>query len=416
MLSKELNLLISAIVFALVVAIDFTFKPAFMDQSIIATKALRKLPAFFNYWFWVYSVPLFKLIPILAHLCLYVMKDKSEAVLVFLVAAADNTMANVIRLMYHDPRPCFVDEEIADIGCVCSFGNPSGHASSSVVLYTTLYYLLIHKDPGTCDRVKNICTQLLLFVLVNIGLSRVYFGEHFINQVLMGWSLGYLILSLFYYLYKLDTFDIVVLRTEPSPKTKSRNAILLALIAVFSVIQISALAGWYVTRQYYESGPSHPLINTPCAGKCLGPDKFLSDTNVANAGLYSSAMYLLLGFYIYGKGVGVYNSRYYSRAFNSIGNVIKRLAVYGVVGSPLVVGVILLQNPGPYTWLLMNFCCLAFTVLFMCAMKPLLGWLRVSVAGDYFEADENWMDEEKEEQPTDAFELGSAAKKDVLGA
>lgn len=38
-------------------------------------------------------------------------------------------MTHISKMLFHDDRPCFVNEEISNNLCFCEFGYPSGHTS-----------------------------------------------------------------------------------------------------------------------------------------------------------------------------------------------------------------------------------------------------------------------------------------------
>ena len=56
-----------------------------------------------------------------------------------------------LKLMYRNPRPYMVHQDIIAFGCSKSFGNPSGHSSLSACFYMTLFLVLFH-DKGHIRR------------------------------------------------------------------------------------------------------------------------------------------------------------------------------------------------------------------------------------------------------------------------
>ena len=48
---------------------------------------------------------------------------------------------SILKMLYNDPRPYFISDEIKGYGCDSEFGNPSGHAMLSLINY----YIVINK-------------------------------------------------------------------------------------------------------------------------------------------------------------------------------------------------------------------------------------------------------------------------------
>jgi undecaprenyl-diphosphatase len=67
-------------------------------------------------------------------------------------------------------------------------GFPSGHSISAVMCYGLLAYLLVPKMPSRVWKVIVIITAGL--IIVYIGFSRVFIGDHYVSDVLAGLALG----------------------------------------------------------------------------------------------------------------------------------------------------------------------------------------------------------------------------------
>ena len=92
----------------------------------------------------------------------------------------------LLKQAFHAPRPYWLDPNIKAIQVSNGFGMPSGHAQASTVwLYA-----------GSCLK-RRWLWAVAIFVVLMIGLSRIYLGVHFSSQVLLGWAIGILVLILF---------------------------------------------------------------------------------------------------------------------------------------------------------------------------------------------------------------------------
>lgn len=45
---------------------------------------------------------------------------------------------SILKLLYHDPRPYFIFDDISGYGCDPGFGKPSGHSFMSINVYFVL--------------------------------------------------------------------------------------------------------------------------------------------------------------------------------------------------------------------------------------------------------------------------------------
>lgn len=67
-------------------------------------------------------------------------------------------------------------------------GFPSGHCISAVLMYGFLAYILVPKMPNRFW--KAIVILVALLIMAYIGFSRVFVGDHYLTDVLAGYSIG----------------------------------------------------------------------------------------------------------------------------------------------------------------------------------------------------------------------------------
>jgi membrane-associated phospholipid phosphatase len=108
-----------------------------------------------------------------------------EMVTLLLASTGLNELAKGLLKL---PRPFWIEPKLA-LSTETSFGLPSGHAQNAVVLWG--YLATVLRSPWRWLSV------LLIFL---ISLSRLYLGVHFPGDLLVGWTLGLLVLGSFLWL------------------------------------------------------------------------------------------------------------------------------------------------------------------------------------------------------------------------
>lgn len=130
--------------------------------------------------FWSYAIAL------VACSVLFYLKFKSwkyigQLLLVVLLAVASSY---VLKLIIMRDRP-----DIEHLVEVSTASYPSGHALVSMAFYGFLIYLIYTLKIGRI--LKIVFIALCLFLILNIGLSRIYLGVHFPSDILGGWIVGF---------------------------------------------------------------------------------------------------------------------------------------------------------------------------------------------------------------------------------
>lgn len=92
--------------------------------------------------------------------------------------------SDVTKALFDRPRPDLVPHG----AYVYSASFPSGHSTLAAATYLTLAMLVASLEPRR--RTKALAYGLAGFILVGVGVSRVYLGVHWPSDVLAGWCLG----------------------------------------------------------------------------------------------------------------------------------------------------------------------------------------------------------------------------------
>nr|BAL44386.1 PA-phosphatase related phosphoesterase [uncultured bacterium]BAL56584.1 phosphoesterase, PA-phosphatase related [uncultured Chloroflexota bacterium] len=116
---------------------------------------------------------------------LYWNLDASLGLRVGVILLSSGALNSLLKMFFHMPRPYWVSEKVIPMAGETSFGIPSGHAQVSVGVWG-MVAAWVRRWWAT------VAAVLLVFC---IGLSRIYLGVHFPQDVVAGWLLGVLLLA-----------------------------------------------------------------------------------------------------------------------------------------------------------------------------------------------------------------------------
>ena len=125
------------------------------------------------------------ILPGLAFLILAWKRHYFSAIMVILAVGGGLLINFVLKNLFQRPRPELWESTFARPN---SFSFPSGHATLSLCLFGILIWVFYHllKSP----RLKVELAILLVFTIIMVGLSRVYFGVHYPTDVVGGYLSG----------------------------------------------------------------------------------------------------------------------------------------------------------------------------------------------------------------------------------
>ncbi|MFI6905405.1 phosphatase PAP2 family protein [Nonomuraea sp. NPDC050394] len=171
---------------------------------------------------------------------------------VVLGAAAGNA---VLKLLFHAPRPYWVDARVRPLSLEGTFGLPSGHAQIATATWGALA-AAVRRPWAWWGAVAAVAL---------IGLSRVYLGVHFISDVVAGVLLGAAVLVL------------VVKLEEPAVRWWRGLSLArqLAASALVSVLPLGAAAlaslphaGWSPPTAWRAAGDVDPAALDTLVAMC----------------------------------------------------------------------------------------------------------------------------------------------------
>jgi membrane-associated phospholipid phosphatase len=140
-----------------------------------------------------------------------------------------------LKMVLHGPRPYWYSSQVKALSTETSFGVPSGHAQSSVAVWGML-----------ASFVRKWWAWLIAILLMILcGISRLYLGVHFPQDVLLGWIIGGLVLWL-----TLRFWDPVVARLKKLVPVKQ---ILYAFIASIVLLLIPLIPYIWLKVSHWQA-------------------------------------------------------------------------------------------------------------------------------------------------------------------
>lgn len=353
----------------------------YLADSISWSLAIKDI-GFFKVWMWPFTHLFFQASNVWIYIGLFFMKDKALALWLFYFKSLESLLQNLIKLAYFDTRPCFVNQELADIGCSCSFGKISGHASATFFFYLFVLteYLLPLKRKAWLKVLFSFLTVVMIFF---VGMSRIFYGSHSWNQVLLGWFWGFwvwaLARSLWYFFGQEYIFFI---ESEPDKKPTKVWFLLSGFLSLLG-LTIASIVLWRVRVDNELSGDFQ--ISTSCLEKCMKKDRRLSDSHIQSIGNSEAAMSIAFLWLFFDLAKTTYSQKFYSESFRPFLALSKRVAIFLIAAAPVIIafsvsGVLIGDAQFGFSMGLS----LIFAILFLKFTPWVLTRLKVGVSGDWF--------------------------------
>ena len=111
---------------------------------------------------------------------------------------------DLLKLIYSDPRPFWLNTVLFQGKCETSYGNPSGHSLLSFFFYLSFSYYLCQINKIKSNNIYKISIYCLaLFIAALTAFSRLALGVHSVDQVLYGSLLGIFSFLIFAFMFKI---------------------------------------------------------------------------------------------------------------------------------------------------------------------------------------------------------------------
>lgn len=115
---------------------------------------------------------------------LYLQQNKSLAWFLIVAIGSGMLMSSLLKYGFARPRPDLVPHG----SYVYTSSFPSGHSMMSALVYFTIGAMFVHTHDKRSIHVFLV--SVAVFIVVLIGLSRIYLGVHWPSDVLAGWCAG----------------------------------------------------------------------------------------------------------------------------------------------------------------------------------------------------------------------------------
>lgn len=164
---------------------------AFRVMDFFISDKMNNIISFFTQ-FGNYQFLIFANLLLIAYF-LFIRKHRWYSIKIPSVALSSLLMMSLLKVLFNRPRPLLPLLEPAS-----GFSFPSGHAMSSVTFYGLLiYFIWIRKNIPQSIRLTVVFFLVLL--ILTIGVSRVYLRVHYASDVIAGFCMGVIWLTIAIY-------------------------------------------------------------------------------------------------------------------------------------------------------------------------------------------------------------------------
>lgn len=84
---------------------------------------------------------------------------------------------------------------------------PSGHAQASMAFYGLIIYFLYHSNLP--KKWRNLLIGFLVFLIILVGVTRVYLGVHYVSDVLAGYLVSYVYLTIYLHIFENNLKEVL---------------------------------------------------------------------------------------------------------------------------------------------------------------------------------------------------------------
>lgn len=210
-----------------------------------------------------------------------------------LTMLTSNYMNSMLKIMIQNPRPWFEKPEILYVNCEGGYGNPSGHAMSSMATFFAIAELFIDRYKPA-PKIEVIIYIVTAVIVGNIGLSRIFLGFHSINQILYGFLLGF---SVYYFYFHYLKLHQIIPRTLFNEIKIIKNGIIIAVIDLFLLLSVPLTSAIFVDEESEEYQKYYNVIMTSCSKYPVKTYRILDKEGIYGGMTMTSVLGMYFGLY-----------------------------------------------------------------------------------------------------------------------
>lgn len=182
-------ILISIIIFAYIFKLVFNSNENILDKLFVTTNkdvvSIFKVITRFGDWYTLIFITLLTL----------GLKNKNYFKYITINLASATLVNQILKIILKRPRP-----HISHIDA-SGYSFPSGHAMVSMAFYGLIIYFILKSNLNKKLKILSIIGLCILIFL--IGISRTYLGVHYLTDIIAGFALAILYLSIYTLVIKL---------------------------------------------------------------------------------------------------------------------------------------------------------------------------------------------------------------------
>jgi membrane-associated phospholipid phosphatase len=197
---------------------------------------------------------------ILVMALLYWCVDTSLGLRVGFILLLSNSVNSIFKVLFHSPRPYWIDSRVRALVYESSFGLPSGHAQNAMSIWGII-----------AATIKGKTFWLAGVLILMMGISRIYLGVHFLHDVVLGWLVGALLVALFVHFEKpvVTWFEHLPLGYRLTAAFASALVMIAAAMAVHAIT-----TGWKIPETWFSTAlaatPDLPIDPLSMGGTFTG--------------------------------------------------------------------------------------------------------------------------------------------------
>ena len=235
----------------------------------------------------------------------YVCGNIAKALYIMTYICAGSFLLTVTKMIYMEPRPYFVDDQITCLDkCSAEYGNPSGHSViAGYFLMLCLDYF--HDKPQSV--LKKICFVFAASIKLLIGYSRLYVGAHSLNQIVYGLLLGLWFTLYFHYCFRQPLqAHVNHLLSAPAESLNYKRYFLTSTSIIVAIQGVQIITYYIMSLQFHHELEWERRIFQKCPNVKPNTGQLFNDNSIIFCSISTASYAGYLGLMAYRHFLGPY--------------------------------------------------------------------------------------------------------------